>query len=187
MSYLDLMLDLETFDSDPNATIIAIGAVAFDRDGWDTLATLRGAPERNFYTTVDTWEQGTHGRTMSADTVLWWMKQTEEARKHVTQPGLKLGPSLKLLTAFAQEHGIQRLWGYGATFDNVVIAQAYKAYGLKAPVPYRGHRCARTIIADAGVQCPEDKDCVPHHALHDAQRQVVWLQQAYRSLTNNPV
>ena len=184
--YKDLMLDLETLDSGSDATIISIGAVVFDIEGRDTVETVR-QPERIFYTIVDTWEQGKHGRTMNAETVLWWFQQSDAARQAVCKPGLNLGPALKLLSTFAKDNEVQNLWGYGATFDNVIIANACKAYEVEPIVPYRGNLCARTIIALSGVGRPDDLEgLTAHHALADAQRQVIWLQRAYRALRGLP-
>jgi hypothetical protein len=186
--YKDLMLDLETLDSDPNATIISIGAVAFDREGLDTVESIQ-QPERIFHITVDTWEQGLHGRTMSGDTVRWWLQQSEEARMAVAKPQMNLGPALQHLKNFVKEHEILCLWGYGATFDNVIIEQAMKAYKLKPLVAYRNHRCARTVIQLANVPCPEDASLAftSHNALADAQRQALWLQKAFHTLTGTGV
>lgn len=185
--YKDLMLDLETLDTGPDSTIIAIGAVAFDRDGYDTVQSI-SEPERIFYVTVDTWEQGAHGRTMNAETVMWWLQQSQEARERVSKPMMNLSPALQHLKKFAEEHEVKCCWGYGATFDNVVIESAFKAYKIKSPFSYRAHRCARTIIALADVPLDKDVECVftKHDALADAQRQALWLQKSYRTLVGAP-
>jgi hypothetical protein len=183
MDYQDCMLDLETLDSGPNSTIVAIGAVAFDLNGNDTPESLKGAPERSFYTTVDTWEQGLHGRTMGNDTIMWWLQQNEAARLAIAKPMLKLEPALKLLKVFSEELGCRNLWGYGATFDNVIIAEAFKAYKVKSPFPYRNQFCMRTIVNLANIDRPSREGFTEHHALADAQYQVILLQKAYRALT----
>lgn len=184
--YKDLMLDLETLDDGSDATIISIGAVVFNLDTFDDIYSVQ-YPERTFYTVVDTWEQGKHGRTMNAETVLWWFQQNDAARQAVCKSGLRLEPALRLLHAFAKDNEVERLWGYGATFDNVIINNACKAYGIKPIVSYRNNMCMRTIVNLSGMGRPDDLEgLTAHHALADAQRQVIWLQRAYRALRGLP-
>lgn len=72
MKYKHLMLDLETMSNKGNAAIVSIGAVAFEP------STGELGPE--FYLTVDLVSCEKLGLHIDADTVLWWMKQSSEAR-----------------------------------------------------------------------------------------------------------
>ena len=82
----NIMLDLETMGSGPRAAIVSIGAVFFD------LQT--GELGAEFEVAVDLRESVKFGE-MNADTVLWWLEQSDEARRQVTE-GTKEGRRLFL-------------------------------------------------------------------------------------------
>jgi hypothetical protein len=74
----DLMLDLETMGTSPNAAIVAIGAVKFDPG----TGELGG----RFYQVVDLASSVAAGCVIDPDTVLWWMRQSPEARAMFDAP-----------------------------------------------------------------------------------------------------
>ncbi len=61
------MLDLETMGNTSNAAIISIAAVYFDETGVG----------RSFYHKVSLGSSCAIGLEMDADTVLWWLKQSD--------------------------------------------------------------------------------------------------------------
>ena len=67
---LDIMLDLETMGTGTQAAIVAIGAVEFDLE--------KGILGEEFYRTVDLSSSISCGGIIDADTVLWWMQQSED-------------------------------------------------------------------------------------------------------------
>lgn len=159
---MNVMIDLETLDSIPTANIIAIGAVRFDRNGASTV----------FYTAVE-WTSGRDvGLTASQDTIDWWSAQGEEARHVFEDESRKpIGEALALLTAFLRPS--EKVWGNGASFDNVILANAYRAIGEVPPWDYWNDRCYRTVkslISEKHVHTG-----VKHNALHDAWSQAVHL------------
>jgi len=72
----NIMLDLETMGNGNNAAIIAIGAVKFDQDITD-----------RFYKTIDLDSSVDVGLEIDPSTVLWWMKQGDDARGQFQHPG----------------------------------------------------------------------------------------------------
>lgn len=165
MTYKNVMIDLETMSTDSNAAIVAIGAVEFDSFGICD----------EFYTTIHL--QSCIDRRMKIDgsTVYWWMEQSEEARKDLTRiKGRKV--ISEALDAFTEwfPKGDVAVWGNGASFDNVILSNAYKTFKSKAPWPFYMDRCFRTF-----------KSCFPkvdlpnvgthHNALDDAKWQAEYL------------
>ncbi|MDU7382496.1 MAG: 3'-5' exonuclease, partial [Enterobacteriaceae bacterium] len=71
-----LMVDLETMGSNPEAPIIAIGAVFFDP------GTGKTGPE--LYQIVSLESAMEFGAKPDAATIIWWMKQSAEARAAIT-------------------------------------------------------------------------------------------------------
>lgn len=67
-----LMIDLETMGNKPSAPIVSIGAVIFDP------STGEFGPD--FYRVVSLKSSVDGGAVPDADTIMWWMQQSEEAR-----------------------------------------------------------------------------------------------------------
>ena len=71
---MDLMIDIETLSTGPNATIMTIAAQVFDpaSTGW---------PDRHFYARVTPESQP--NRDIDDTTIAWWATQVPEARKEI--------------------------------------------------------------------------------------------------------
>ena len=74
MSKQHVMLDLETMGTGPTAAITAIGAVAFSVEAGIT---------DTFYKKVDLESSVRNGGTMDPGTVIWWLGQSDAARKEM--------------------------------------------------------------------------------------------------------
>jgi len=68
-----IMLDIETLGTDPGATIVSIGAVAFDADG----------PGDEFRAAVSPTSCQRHGLSIDAETLEWWLTQDAAAREQL--------------------------------------------------------------------------------------------------------
>jgi exodeoxyribonuclease VIII len=74
------------------------------------------------------------------------------------------------------------MFGNGASFDNVILGEAYKRCGLKVPWNFWNDRCLRTLMDIGGVksyELPQDKK---HNALYDCYRQIVGYNKAMKNL-----
>jgi len=162
-----VMLDLETMGNGPEAAIVAIGAVEFDC----ATSTLG----REFYTPVDLESSVQLGAKMDVSTVLWWMQQSAEARAMFIVPSKNLAQVLLDFTYWIKELEFPadvKIWGNGATFDNVILTSAYRHAGLERPWSYKNDRCYRTVKAlYPDVQVPNVG--VAHNALDDAKYQAM--------------
>lgn len=183
MPDVNVMLDLETMDSAPSAAIVAIGAVVFTDDGLG----------ETFYTNVDLASSMLYGGTVSGDTVMWWLRQSQEARDALGKTGDVYQRPVALdvvLLRFAGWLGKVsthpndiRMWGNGATFNNVVLSEAYRRLDTmtRRPWSYRNDRCYRTIAA----LCPDvpfERVGTSHNALDDAKSQALHLIQCLKRL-----
>ena len=157
------MVDLETLDTAPTSHILSIGAVMFDRDKivdeFYEIITIDELMMKNF--------------TISASTLNWWIKQ-DEAIKEFGKGTNSIQDVLKNFSAWFTLYRGKELWGNGATFDNVILGNAYKVLGLKQPWSYKYDRCYRTI---AGLYHKIDKtfEGMRHNALADARFQAEYL------------
>lgn len=166
-----IMIDLETMGTEPNAAIIALGAVVMDFKNQKIGAC--------YYNTIDLASSVKAGGTMNPSTVLWWMQQSEEARKIFSFPGLPLETALICFSMWVKEQSENSsvcIWGYGASFDNVVLRSAYSYCGLPCPWGFRSDRCYRTEAAIHPDILPVDVG-IAHNALDDATAQAYHLMK----------
>lgn len=163
------MIDLETLSVKPNASIISIGAVKFDIDSCDSEIDLSDM----FYQLVDL-RESPKSLDIDASTIIWWMDQSDEARKKITGD-LNSDNLEHVLISFSEFFiGSNYLWGNGANFDNIILRNAYDVCGLEAPWKYYNDRCYRTIAA-MNKHIPKVEPTIPHHALYDALAQAKHL------------
>ena len=72
----DVMIDLETLDVIPSATVLTIGAVKFDPFGDD----VKNKQSESFYVKVDIDSCDKLGLTTSSATLDWWSQQSQAAQ-----------------------------------------------------------------------------------------------------------
>jgi DNA polymerase III epsilon subunit-like protein len=160
---INVMLDLETYSTRANAAIASIGAVKWEDD--QIVDT--------FYCTIDPKSCKAAGLHFDKETLLWWSKQSKEARDALLKDNLDLEEAL---TNFEAWFGSKSLptWGNGAGFDNVILENAYFALDRKRPWLPWDDRCYRTMKNIVNV--PIDKrEGTYHNALDDALTQTKHL------------
>lgn len=177
---IEFMVDLETMGAGPKAAIVSIGCVPFDRE---SLAVLQD----EFYVVVDLESSLKAGLTAESSTILWWMKQSEEARTELfSGRRVLLYEALSALkywmASIVPAKNDRKVWGNGAAFDNVILSSAYKAVGLETPWNFWNDRCFRTMKNEfADVPLP-DRSGLHHKAVDDARYQAECLVEILRSV-----
>ncbi|EFM9932438.1 exonuclease [Escherichia coli] len=174
-----LMIDLETMGKNPDAPIISIGAIFFDPQTGDM------GPE--FSKTIDL---ETAGGVIDRDTIKWWLKQSREAQSAILTDEIPLDDALLQLREFIDENSGEffvRVWGNGASFDNVILRRSYERQGIPCPWRYYNDRDVRTILElgkaidfDARTAIPFEG--VPHNALDDARHQAKQVSAIWQNL-----
>src|SRR5215469_8369876 len=159
------MIDEETMGLPPNGALLSIGACFFD------VATEQIGP--TFHKTIHLATAVRDGGVMDPGTVLWWLDQSEAARKAVMFNGLDIRVVLADFSAFIAEHcpdGNVRPWGNGSTFDLTILSGAYTRSGIPTPWHWSKERCFRTVRNQyASVTYdPSEKGEGAHNALTDA-------------------
>jgi hypothetical protein len=177
----DVMLDLETMGRAPRGVIASIGAALFN------LRT--GVRNDVFYRVVDIATSADAGLELNAETVKWWLCQSEEARQALFAGQI---PLFKALQEFADWFPPKaRIWGNGATFDVAILRSAYDALGYKVPWHYRQERDVRTLVTlfrdlhGEGESDPSQRfegGANAHNALADAERQTEYCCQMFQIL-----
>jgi DNA polymerase III epsilon subunit-like protein len=165
----DIMVDLETMGNNPNAAIVAIGAVYFDLE--------TGTLGEEFYCTVNLESSVANGGIIDASTVMWWMKQSDEARKPLVENAIDIKEALELFREFVTKTPEDKnVWGNGAAFDNVILGSAYTRLGLKKPWSFLNDRCYRTIKS-MNKEIKLERSGTHHNALDDAKTQAMHLMK----------
>lgn len=163
----DIMCDLETLDNTPTSVILSLGAVKMDLKncvlGEELSLQLSLAGQTDM------------GLTIGGETVQWWMRQSNEARNAVAGTGgYSLSDALARFSFFARENPV--IWGNGATFDNMILRNAYRAVGREYPAKFYNDLCFRTMkTVFKSVPAPPKDPAKRHNALEDAKNQALHL------------
>lgn len=186
--FTHLMVDLETMGSNPDAPVVSIGAVFFEPSTGET------GPE--FYQVVDLTSAMNFGAKPDASTILWWMKQSSEARSALlVEDAADLDVALTLFSEFLCGNAANgaksvQVWGNGATFDNVLLKQSYELVGGTAPWRFVNDRDVRTIVELGNAIGINPRYDIPfegdkHNALADALHQAKYVSAIWQRLTAN--
>lgn len=164
---LGVMLDLETFGTRPGAVIIQLGAVIFIEKN-----LINAFDERiNMDSSVAA------GFMLEPSAIAWWMLQDEKARTDLFRPSESIHQVLSDFSQFLRSiPEVWTLWGNGADFDNVLLAEAYKKTCISMPWQQRQNRCYRTI-KNLYPEFSIERTGTHHNALEDAKSQALHLQQ----------
>lgn len=161
-----VMLDLETLGKIPGSIILSIGAVKFGD----------GLIFEEFYARIDAESAEAIGLVMDASTVLWWLRQSEEARREILLPGEPIIPVLTRFAAWLGETDAD-VWANSPTFDCELLAAAYSKTLIARPWKHwneRDYRTARKLLPEIQMERPGTH----HNALDDARFQARYLMAA---------
>jgi hypothetical protein len=142
------MFDVETLGTESNSVILSAALIHFE---FDKVLTFQEYVDSACYVKFDQEEQINKGRVIENDTVAWWKKQSELARK----AALDLSPSIDVsslegiekLRTYINEHGgpDQIFWMRG-TLDQMVIDSLCKSVGVPVLTRFNKWRDVRTAI-----------------------------------------
>ena len=129
---LNIMVDLETVGTSPGSGILSIGAVPF-YDNETSIGTTAIIKDFEFYARVSEQSLRDHGFNFDIATLQWWNKQDQRVREEAFGGTIHIAEVLDRFTKWlatitsqlATKHEIC-IWGNGANFDNVLLANAYK-------------------------------------------------------------
>jgi len=131
-----------------------------------------------FYQAIDLESAVEWGGRLDADTVLWWLDQSQEAVDAWKENPTNISKSLMLFHSWLYRMGDKkslRIWGNGSMFDNVLLRSAYDNAGMETPWSFRGDMCYRTMKSMYPDVPYPDRVGVHHNALDDAIFQATHL------------
>lgn len=164
-----VMIDIETMGKTPTAAIASIGAVLFDPHG-DWIGDAFHI-HVSLDSCVSQWRL-----KMDPETVLWWLGQSDAARKALVDGQVRAATLSEALSAFSRfmPTGVTP-WCNGGSFDFAILTNAYAA--TRKPVPWdfwqeRDLRTLKGLNPDLKI----GRDGIHHNALDDARHQARLVQ-----------
>lgn len=170
-----VMLDLETWGTDPGSALRSIGMVQFDP------RTIGFGQE--FYCNLERENQILLGATVSPSTEIWWSRQSKEARDALDENQIDLKTACDKVVEFFKRTKVTHVWAQGSNFDPVLLEASMKFVNVTIPWRFYNTRDTRTAYDIARL----DTKIVPrrgehHNALEDAKHQVRCVFLSYKML-----
>lgn len=172
---LHCMIDLETMGRAANAAIVQIGWCFFTEQ--EIIAS--GMRRIHLKSAIE------HGE-VGADTMLWWLGQSEEARRSVFTDDMTetLEDALLALKNEITLRDPRAFWAH-ATFDFPKLTHAYESTNVDDPIYFRNCRDIRTLdmLACTGhIENWPKREGIYHNAMDDAVYQAKCVQVMLREL-----
>lgn len=175
-----LMADIETVDTRPTAAIVSVAFLLFD--------PIAREQKEVYSANLDIGEQLALGRTLSADTVTWWMQQDIAARKKAFAPDaiIEAEHVRNVIRSILEDRTIEHIWANDPDFDCTILRD-FMGYDFKWP--FYKHRSMRTIKAllpeaYSGLPGSEAGTYVAHDPMDDCKQQAWHVMNIYEAMTH---
>lgn len=168
-----VMVDIETLGKGSTAAILSIGMVKFN--------PFNDVIYDSFYVPVDPESSQALGLTIDASTVMWWLDPLRDAARQamLAESRVDLPSALYGLVDWFGED--KPVWGNGSTFDNVILANAFRACQIDLPWQFWNDKCYRTLKGQA-KSIKLKRRGTYHNALDDAISQAKHMQAIVQHL-----
>lgn len=181
----DVMIDIETLSTHPNAHILTIAAVKFKRD--THKLPKRDDSKLTFYRRISHKSCEDLKLHKSKATVEWWQQQSAAARKECFDDSLERTNLKSALLELTKWFGgnVGSVWSHGDDFDLVILASAYRACGIEQSIPWKfwETRDTRTVFDLANLKYRYSGN-THHHALDDCFSQITHLWKCLEKLSH---
>lgn len=157
-----LMVDIETMGNKSGCAIVSLAAVRFNID--------TGTHGEEFYRNISLESCLLAGLTVQADTVMWWLNQSKQARDSLKSDCTHIA---KALHDFREFYNNEFIWANSPRFDLEILAAAYGMLNTKIPWDFRKERCCRTLYSYAPDLIKGWKyGGIAHKSLDDCHNQI---------------
>ena len=188
----DIMVDLETLGTRQDAIVLEISAVEFN--------CHTGEIGEVFDAKLDIDEQVQYRRSLNCETLQWWFKQDEEARKNIFDEDVdiirfNIPWELAEFSNFVErcnnkcnsdsDRRVVKLWGNGSLFDLGILQNMYETClpNMKLPWKFWAVNDVRTIVdlnTDVKKNCKFDG--TPHCAVDDCKHEIKYLVETLKTI-----
>lgn len=135
MNMTEAMIDIETFDTKRTAVVFAVSVVL-----WGV-----GEKTKSHTFIIPVQEQLREGRTLSQDTLAFWLDPKVSKFAHETLNAKSGSVVHELIEFCASVRGVDAVWAKGA-LDFNVLEDILEEYGIAAPWRYNQRRELRTLM-----------------------------------------
>ena len=182
----NVMIDLETLSTHKDAAIIEIGAVEFNK--------FTGEIGETFNVIIKPSDWCKNDRHVDGETIQWWFKQTNEARKRFVNPPsdvlcTDLLDALMKLKYFVfdcdtiDDDKNVVVWGNGSSFDIAILESAYNYFQIDLPWKFWFVNDVRTIVGlKPSIKYKYKFNGIKHSAVDDCKYQIKYLTEIIKSL-----
>lgn len=161
-----VMIDTETLDTTPTSVVLSVGVVLFTAE----------KVVREEYVELDAADQLRDGRTISADTLAWWLARVKAGHNmplaccdHPYATAAWAAANKCLRDMYGED---VLVWANSPSFDLAMLRNMWDKHGLRAPWVFyneRDYRTWRSMLPAAAAVPIENPDA--HNALADAAAQ----------------
>ena len=173
----EAMIDIETLSTKPNALILTIGIIRFDR----FKDSIEIQDSDKLYYRIDRESCEKLNMDIDSSTVEWWSKQTEETKNEALygDDRVDISFALKKISIFLRD--CTHIWSNSPNFDCIILENAYRKCNLKIPWNFWQLRDCRTLYDLANIKL-SNETVVKHNALDDCYNQLICLNKSLKKL-----
>ena len=170
-----LMIDIETLYTKPSAIVLSVGGCFFDLDNPNT--TIQELYQNSIYLELNPKEQENKNRTISIDTLTWWLNNDLNLKAFFENISINTGRNLKLLSDFIISNQIKSVWSKSPSFDMNILDSLFSDFNMTFPIGFRDRFDVRTVLEIRKLtEIPKIKlQGNGHHALDDAINQTLMI------------
>ncbi len=142
------LIDIETLDTESTTIVLSTAILYFDTEN---KSTFEEYVNKTCFVKFDVKEQKTMGRSVSADTVDWWKKQSKEVQQISLLPSendVSVEMGIKKLQQYIRDNSKEKeelVWIRG-TIDQMAMDSLCKSVKMEKLFPYWAYRDVRTFI-----------------------------------------
>ena len=173
---LHTMIDIETLDTTPTAVVVSVAAAHFDPSNPDGVSTAE-------YWTLQLRPQLGSGRTVSEDTLKFWMRQEPKVQENTFLQKETWSPEEMFDELSEYVHGTY-VWGNGAGFDNTILHNLSEQFLGEQAWPHWNDRCFRTF---KGVFDPRGKLKPERVGKHDARADTLFQIDYFHNIVRENI
>ena len=169
----EIMMDLETLSVRPNAVILVIGAIKFNRgETWPENINEKELKKLDcFYARIKINSCENIGLHTETQTQKWWSEQDKDVKYEALEnPNrVTIHEALIKFKKWFGNNSRTKIWGNGSSFDCTILGEAYKRCGMEIPWKFWLERDLRTIMDLGKVRSCDLPQYQKHNALWDAK------------------
>lgn len=158
-----------------NCSLVSLAAVKFDLN--------TGEKGDVFYKKIDLKSSLDIGLNVNADTIMWWLKQSNEARKELySGEHFHIKDVLEEFSEFCSYD--YEIWGNSPRFDLGYLQDAYRKLNMKIPWDFRKERDVRTLVSFIpSIKENWKYNGIAHHPIDDCYNQIEYCSIIWNKIT----